>query len=49
MSAIRELMNPPIESADGALIGTMAACETIANACERPPTYRTALQAQLIG
>jgi ORF6N domain len=32
-----------------ALIGTMAACETRANASERPPTYYTALQAHLTG
>jgi hypothetical protein len=38
-----------VGSADGALIGTMAACETGANASERPPTYYTALQADLTG
>src|ERR1700734_2181822 len=38
-----------IGSTDGALIGTMAACETRANASECPPTWYTALQADLTG
>ena len=38
-----------IGSADGALIGTMVACEISTNASERPPTDYTALQADLTG
>jgi hypothetical protein len=38
-----------IGSTDGVPIGTMAACETKANASERPPTYCTAVRAERIG
>jgi hypothetical protein len=38
-----------IGSTDGVQIGIIAACETRANARERPPTYYTALQAHITG
>jgi hypothetical protein len=38
-----------IGSTDGVQIGTIAACETRANASERPPTDYTALQVHITG